>query len=107
MIHFDRIRPNLDAVRVPFGVCFKPSRAGCRRQTEQCLECPSFCSTKENIDEYDAEIAKVQAMIDVGRALGRDDWVEKNREYLGRLAEMKTMLDEKGIIHKSGSVREA
>jgi hypothetical protein len=107
LIHYEKVRPNLDAVRVPFGVCFKPSRAGCRRQTEQCLECPSFCSTKENADEYDTEIAKVQAMIDIGLALGRNDWVEKNQEYLDRLTEMQTMLAEKGIIHKSGSMREA
>lgn len=106
-IHYEKVRPNLDAVRVPFGVCFKPSRAGCRRQTEQCLECSSFCSTQENIDEYDAEIVKVQAMIDIGLALGRNDWVEKNREYLGRLTEMQTVLTEKGIVHKSSSMREA
>lgn len=107
LIHYEKVRPNLDAVRVPFGVCFKPSRAGCRRQTEQCLECPSFCTTNENADEYDAEIVKVQAMIDIGLALGRNDWVEKNQEYLDRLTEMQTMLAEKGIIHKSGSMREA
>jgi hypothetical protein len=46
-------------------------------------------------------------MIDIGIALGRNDWVEKNREYLGRLTEMQTMLAEKGIIHKSGSMRGA
>ena len=107
LIHYEKVRPNLDAVRVPFGVCFKPSRAGCRRQTEQCLECPSFCTTNENADEYDAEIVKVQAMIDIGLALGRNDWVEKNREYLGRLSDMKARLAEKEIIHKSGSMREA
>ena len=94
-------------MRVPFGVCFKLSRAGCRRQTEQCLECPSFCSTNENADEYDTEIEKVQAMINIGLALGRNDWVEKNREYLDRLIDMQARLAEKGIIHKSGSMREA
>ena len=107
LVHYEKVRPNLDAVRVPFGVCFKLSRAGCRRQTEQCLECPSFCSTNENADEYDTEIEKVQAMINIGLALGRNDWVEKNREYLDRLIDMQARLAEKGIIHKSGSMREA
>ena len=46
-------------------------------------------------------------MIDIGLALGRNDWVEKNREYLGRLTEMQTVLTEKGIVHKSSSMREA
>lgn len=106
-VHYDKVRPNLDAVRVPFGVCFKPSKAGCRRQTEQCMECPSFCSTKENIDEYEAEIEKVRSMIRIGQTLGRDDWVDKNEEYLNRLANMRSELAERGIVHKSGSMREA
>ena len=106
-VHYDRVRSNLDAVRVPFGVCFKPSKAACRRQTEQCMGCPSFCSTKENLGEYQAEIEKVQSMIRLGQTLGRDDWVQKNQEYLDRLAGMKAELTEKGIVHKSGSMREA
>lgn len=106
-VHYDKVRPNLDAVRVPFGVCFKPSKAGCRRQTEQCMECPSFCSTKENIDEYEAEIEKVRSMIRIGQTLGRDDWVDKNEEYLNRLVNKRSELAERGIVHKSGSMREA
>ena len=107
MIHYEKVRPNLDAVRVPFGICFKPSKAGCRRQTEQCMECPSFCSTKENLDEYSSEIEKVSAMIRISQTLGRDEWVHKNQEYLDRLIQMHDELEKKGIIHKSGSMREA
>ena len=105
-IHYESIRSGLDAVRVPFGVCFKPSKAGCRRQTEQCLECPSFCSTIENMDEYASEIEKVRSMICIGQTLGRDEWVEKNEEYLERLLHMQAELQDKGIIHKSGPMRE-
>ena len=105
-IHYDRVRQNLDAVRVPFGMCFKPSKTGCRRQTEQCLECPSFCSTTENQDEYTVEIEKVRAMIRIGQTLGRDEWVQKNQEYLERLIRLRDELKVKGIIHKSGSLRE-
>lgn len=107
MIHYEKVRPNLDAVRVPFGICFKPSKAGCRRQTEQCMECPGFCSTKENLDEYASEIEKVRSMIRIGQTLGRDEWVHKNQEYLDRLIRMHDELEKKGIIHKSGSMREA
>lgn len=105
-IHYESIRSGLDAVRVPFGVCFKPSKAGCRRQTEQCLECPSFCSTIENMDEYASEIEKVRSMICIGQTLGRDEWVKKNEEYLERLLHMQAELQDKGIIHKSGPMRE-
>ena len=107
MVHYENVRPNLDAVRVPFGVCFKPSKVGCRRQTEQCMECPSFCSTTENLDEYVSEIEKVSAMIRIGQTLGRDEWVQKNQEYLDRLIQMQSEVEEKGIVHKSGSMREA
>lgn len=106
-IHYDRVRQNLDAVRVPFGVCFKPSKAGCRRQTEQCMECPSFCSTKDNLDEYDREIEKVTSMIHMANTLGRKDWIEKNQEYLKKLEKLKAEVEDKGIVHKSGSIREA
>ena len=107
MVHYENVRLNLDAVRVPFGVCFKPSKAGCRRQTEQCMECPSFCSTSKNLDEYASEIEKVNAMIRMGQTLGRDEWVQKNQEYLDRLIQMQGEVKEKGIVHKSGSMREA
>lgn len=106
LVHYDRVRQNLDAVRVPFGMCFKPSKTGCRRQTEQCLECPSFCSTTENQDEYTVEIEKVRAMIRIGQTLGRKEWVQKNQEYLERLIRLRDELKVKGIIHKSGSLRE-
>ncbi len=107
MVHYEKVRSGLDAVRVPFGICFKPSKAGCRRQTEQCLECPSFCSTSENLDEYAAEIEKARSMIRIGQTLGREEWVKKNKEYLDRLIRMHDELDAKGIVHKSGSMREA
>ena len=106
-VHYEKVKPNLDAVRVPFGVCFKPSKAGCRRQAEQCMKCPSFCSTKENLDEYASEIDKVRAMIRIGQTLGRDEWVKKNQEYLDCLIRMRGEVEEKGIVHKSGSMREA
>ena len=107
LVHYEKVRPGLDAVRVPFGVCFKPSKAGCRRQTEQCLECPSFCSSRENLSEYTSEIEKVRSMIRLGQILGREEWVAKNKEYLERLIQMQSKLTEKGIVHKSGSMREA
>ncbi len=107
VVRYEKVRPNLDAVRVPFGVCFKPSKAGCRRQTEQCMECPSFCSTRENLDEYAAEIKKASTMLQISQILGREEWIQKNREYLDRLIRIQKELSEKGIIHKSGSMREA
>ena len=72
-VHYEFVRKSLDAVRVPFGNCFKPSKIGCKNQTKMCLECTSFCSTKEDLPAYDAEIKRVQELMMVGEAIGRTD----------------------------------
>ena len=46
-------------------------------------------------------------MIRIGQTLGREEWVKKNLEYLDRLIRMQKKLEEKGVLHKSGSMREA
>lgn len=51
-ICYECIRKGLDAVRVPLGICFKPSKLSCRTQLKHCLECASFCSSRGNEDEY-------------------------------------------------------
>lgn len=107
LVHYEDVRPGLDAVRVPFGVCFKPSKVGCRRQTEQCLECPSFCTTAENMEEYTSEIEKVRSMIRISQTLGREEWEKKNKEYLEKLLLKQAELEKNRVIHKSGSMREA
>ena len=45
-VRHEYVRKNLDAVRVPFGTCFKPSKIACRQQMSHCLECSSFCSSR-------------------------------------------------------------
>lgn len=105
-IHFERIRKNLDAVRVPFGICFKPTRIACKQQMNMCIECPSFCTTKNDLPEYDAEIKRVKEQIKIGESCDRQDWIDKNREYLLRLEQMKERILSEGIIHKNGKLRE-
>ena len=43
---YERIRKNLDAVKVPLGVCFKPLKIACRQQMNICIKCASLCATK-------------------------------------------------------------
>lgn len=64
-IRYDYIRSSLGAVRMPFGICFKPSKLVCRHQMARCLECPEFCSTTENIPEYEEEIKRVESFIEI------------------------------------------
>ena len=103
---YEHVRKGLDAVRVPFGVCFKPSKLPCKTQLKHCLECASFCSTNENEVEYREEIKRVGAQIALGERLGRPEWIEKNQEYLELLMAMVERIHREGIVHKNGALRE-
>lgn len=103
---YEYVRKNLDAVRVPFGTCFKPSKIACRQQMRQCLGCSSFCSTNENIPEFEEEIKRVLGLIDISRINGREDWEKKNTEYLNTLKKMLERIRKEGTVHKNGSLRE-
>ena len=105
-VSYEHVRKGLDAVRVPFGVCFKPSKLPCKTQLKHCLECASFCSTRENESEYREEIRRVGAQIALGKRLGRQEWVDKNQEYLELLMAMAERICQEGIVHKNGVLRE-
>jgi len=105
-VSYEHVRKGLDAVRVPFGVCFKPSKLPCKTQLKHCLECASFCSTRENEDEYREEIRRVGAQIALGKRLGRPEWVDKNQVYLELLMAMVDRIHQEGVVHKNGALRE-
>ena len=106
LVRYEYVRKNLDAVKVPFGVCFKPSKLPCKQQINQCLTCASFCTTKENLQEYEEEIARVEEQIKISEKCGRTLWKEKNEEYLKLLKEMVSKIEENHIVHKNGNSRE-
>ncbi|MGL4914554.1 MAG: tyrosine-type recombinase/integrase [Romboutsia sp.] len=106
LIRYEYIKKNLDAVRVPFGVCFKSSKIPCKQQMNHCLNCASFCTTTENIPEYEEEIEKVKSQIQISKRCGRDVWAEKNEMYLDTLEKMLTKVKEQKIVHKNGKSRE-
>lgn len=105
-VRYEYVRKGLDAVRVPFGVCFKPSKLPCKTQLKHCLECASFCSTRANEAEYREEIKRVGAQIALGKRLGRPEWIDKNQEYLELLMAMVERIRQEGIVHKNGALRE-
>lgn len=105
-IRYEFIRKNLDAVRVPFGVCFKPIKLPCRQQMGQCLDCANFCTGRDNISEYEKEIERVREQLKISKTLERDEWEEKNRNYLDILENMLARIQKEGLIHKNGSHRE-
>lgn len=105
-LHYEFIRKNLDAVKVPFGVCFKPAKLPCRQQMNHCIDCANFCTCCDNIPEYEAEIDRVRKQIELGNSLGRNEWVEKNHYYLETLEKMLVRIRTEGLIHKNGHIRE-
>lgn len=105
-LHYEFVRKNLDAVKVPFGVCFKPSKIGCKSQMKMCLECGSFCSSKEDLPAYEAEIKRVTELIGISRELGREEWFEKDQKYLETLEAMRDKILQEGLVHKNSRLRE-
>ncbi|NFB55103.1 integrase [Clostridium botulinum] len=106
LVRYEYVKKNLDAVRVPFGVCFKSSKLPCKQQMNHCLNCASFCTTTENIPEYEEEIEKVKSQIEISNRCGREVWAEKNKMYLYTLEKMLERVKEQKIVHKNGKSRE-
>lgn len=106
LIRYEYVKKNLDAVRVPFGVCFKASKLPCRQQMNHCLTCASFCTTIENIPEYEEEIEKVKSQIEISNRCGRELWAEKNKQYLNILEQTLEKVKEHKLVHKNGKSRE-
>lgn len=105
-VRYEYVKKNLDAVRVPFGVCFKPSKLPCRQQMNHCLTCASFCTTTENIPEYEKEIEKVKSQIEISNRCGRELWAEKNMQYLSVLEQTLQKVKEQKLVHKNSKSRE-
>lgn len=106
LIRYEYVKKNLDAVRVPFGVCFKASKLPCKQQMNHCLTCASFCTTVENIPEYEEEIEKVKQQIEISNRCGRELWADKNKQYLNILEQTLEKVKEHKLVHKNGKSRE-
>lgn len=106
LIRYEYVKKNLDAVRVPFGVCFKSTKMPCKQQMNHCLNCGSFCTTTENIPEYEEEIDKVKKQIEISNKCGRELWAEKNKTYLDTLEKTLEKVREYKLVHKNGKSRE-
>lgn len=105
-VRYEYVKKNLDAVRVPFGVCFKPSKLPCKQQMNHCLTCASFCTTTENIPEYEEEIERVKSQIEISNRCGRELWAEKNIQYLSVLEQTLQKVKAQKLVHKNGKSRE-
>ncbi|MBU3202080.1 tyrosine-type recombinase/integrase [Clostridium estertheticum] len=106
LIRYEYVKKNLDAVRVPFGVCFKASKIPCKQQMNHCLTCASFCTTTENVPEYEEEIARVKTQVEISNRCGRELWSEKNKQYLNILEKTLEKVEKHKLVHKNNKSRE-
>lgn len=60
-----------------------------------------FCSSKEDLPAYEAEIKRVTELIGISRELGREEWFEKNQKYLETLEAMRDKILQEGLVHKN------
>ncbi|WP_244209304.1 tyrosine-type recombinase/integrase [Paenibacillus ferrarius] len=102
VIEWEYIRHNLDAVKMELGYCMKPIKQPCPTQANPCLSCRNFCTTPEFVSQYEAEIREKKAVIERGKALGRQVWVDKNQATLERLEPILEALMEGKIHHQAG-----
>jgi integrase len=102
LIEWEYIRHNLDAVRMPLGFCMKPKKQNCFTQLNPCLTCRNLCTTPDFLPQYEIEIQETKALIERGKAQGREIWVEKNRHLLERYEEVIAVLRTGHTRHTAG-----
>lgn len=64
--------------------------------------CRNFCTTPEFIPQYEIEIRETKAVIEKGKLLGRQVWVDKNQATLDRLEPILDTLKEDRTHHMAG-----
>ena len=64
------------------GYCMKPIKQPCPTQANPCLSCRNFCTTPEFIPKFETEIKEFRNVIERGKALGRQIWIDKNQANL-------------------------
>lgn len=101
-LEWEYVRSNLDAVRMPLGYCMKPIKLECKHQISPCLTCHNLCTTPSFLPQFQEEKNEVLNMIERGKQLGRNVWVEKNEALLERYESVVRVLEEGQIHHPAG-----
>lgn len=89
-------------IKIELGYCMKPIKQPCPTQANRCLSCRNFCTTPEFIPQYEIEIRETKAVIEKGKLLGRQVWVDKNQATLNRLESILDTLKEGRTHHMAG-----
>ncbi|WP_258073260.1 tyrosine-type recombinase/integrase [Brevibacillus laterosporus] len=102
LIHWEYIRSNIEAVRIPLGYCLASKKEGCPYVVTPCLTCPNFCTTPENLPDFDREIQKVKEHIEITKIY--PIYNEKTKEQLDNLIKIRDHLAT-GKAHRGDSAK--
>ncbi|MFZ0444126.1 MAG: tyrosine-type recombinase/integrase [Bacillus sp. (in: firmicutes)] len=103
VIQWERVRHNLEAAKVPMGYCMVSKNMGCPYVETPCLSCNNFCTTPENLPEFDLEIQHTEQLVE--RTIDMAIWNEKNQKRLDQLKNIRTTLAQGLIHHPAGKKR--
>lgn len=101
-IEWEHLRHNLDAVRLPNGYCFKPTKANCPTQDTPCYTCRHFCTTPDFLPQFEQEEREMRELIKLGEKAGSEIWVERNTQKLNRVLPVIQVLRKGELHHPAG-----
>ncbi|MEI4618193.1 tyrosine-type recombinase/integrase [Bacillus cereus] len=102
LIHWEYIRSNIEAIRVPLGFCLASKKEGCPYVVTPCLTCPNFCTTPDNLCDFEREIRRVEEHIQMTQDY--PIYNEKTKEQLDNLVKIRDQLVE-GKSHRGESAK--
>lgn len=100
LIEWEYIRHNIEAAKVPLGYCMASQKMGCPYVETPCLTCSNFCTTPENLPEFEMEIKNLESLIE--RTKDMPIWNEKNQKKYEKLQSIKETLSIGKIHHPAG-----
>ncbi|WP_099355409.1 tyrosine-type recombinase/integrase [Fredinandcohnia onubensis] len=102
LVHWEYIQSNIEAARVPLGYCLASKKEGCPYVVTPCLTCPNFCTTPDNLPDFESEIKKVEEHIEITK--NYPIYNEKTQEQLANLIMIRDQLTV-GKMHRGTSVK--
>ncbi|PEU13473.1 site-specific integrase [Bacillus sp. AFS019443] len=102
LIHWEYMRSNIEAVRVPLGFCLASKKEGCPYVVTPCLTCPNFCTSPDNLPDFEREIQYVEEHIQMTQ--NYPIYNEKTKEQLDNLIKIRDQLAD-GKSHRGENVK--
>jgi integrase len=100
LLEWEYIRNNIEAAKVPMGYCMASQKMSCPYVETPCLTCTNFCTTPNNLPEFEAEIINLENLIE--RTKDMPIWNEKNQKRHDKLVEIRNTLAKGNIHHPAG-----